>query len=76
MYDTSELWIKETDTLIDNEIDYFAKTGGYYDKVIGNPPYGAWQDHEKKYIEKEILRSLCQRNIHFISIALSFCFKT
>ncbi|MCH1906825.1 N-6 DNA methylase [Pasteurella multocida] len=48
LYDTSELWIKETDTLIDNEIDYFAKTGGYYDKVIGNPPYGAWQDHEKR----------------------------
>lgn len=47
-FSVSEIWIKQTDTLIDEQLDYFSKIGGHYDKVIGNPPYGAWQDYEKR----------------------------
>lgn len=63
--------IRETDTLLDKELDVFqnhsvqqkkncgifgevpisAATG--YSKVIGNPPYGAWQDYEKRDLLKK-----------------------
>ncbi|MDD6826639.1 MAG: N-6 DNA methylase [Oscillospiraceae bacterium] len=52
-YDVSELWLKETDVLLDQQLDFFGSTDGYYDKVIGNPPYGAWQDYEKRDILKK-----------------------
>lgn len=48
-----EIWIKKTDTLIDEQLDYFKAIDGYYDKVIGNPPYGAWQDYEKRDLLKK-----------------------
>ncbi|MCM1175178.1 MAG: N-6 DNA methylase [Blautia sp.] len=40
--------IRETDTLFDSQLDMYAMFHGYYDKVIGNPPYGAWQDYDKR----------------------------
>ena len=52
-YDVSELWLKETDVLLDQQLDLFGSTDGYYDKVIGNPPYGAWQDYEKRDVLKK-----------------------
>ena len=36
-----ELWIKQTDTLLDEQLNFFGSIGGHYNKVIGNPPYGA-----------------------------------
>lgn len=47
-YDAMQLWLKHTDTLMDEQLDYFGLTGGHYNKVIGNPPYGAWQDYSKR----------------------------
>lgn len=47
-YDMSQLWLKQTDTLLDEQLDFFNSTGGYYTSVIGNPPYGAWQDYERR----------------------------
>ena len=47
-YDISQLWLKQTDTLLDEQLDFFNSTGGYYTGVIGNPPYGAWQDYERR----------------------------
>lgn len=47
-----ELWLKRTDTLVDEQLDYFSAIGGHYDKVIGNPPYGAWQDYDKRDLLK------------------------
>ena len=48
-----ELWLKRTDTLIDEQLNYFEAIGGHYDKVIGNPPYGAWQDYDKRDLLKK-----------------------
>ena len=31
----------------------FGSLGGHYTKVIGNPPYGAWQDYEKREMLKK-----------------------
>lgn len=48
LYSISQLWLKQTDTLFDKQLDTFSALGGHYSKVIGNPPYGAWQDYEKR----------------------------
>lgn len=39
--------VRETDTLFDVQLDSIC-VDGYYDKIIGNPPYGAWQSPEKR----------------------------
>lgn len=53
LYSISRLWLKQTDTLFDKQLDMFSSLGGHYTKVIGNPPYGAWQDYEKRNILKK-----------------------
>ena len=52
-YSVSQLWLKQTDTLFDKQLDLFSTLGGYYSKVIGNPPYGAWQDYDKRDVLKK-----------------------
>lgn len=49
----TQLWLKETDTILDEQLEFFGLTNGHYDKVIGNPPYGAWQDYDKRDILKK-----------------------
>ena len=39
--------IRQTDTLIDPQLDMYSMVG-YYDKIIGNPPYGAWQEINRR----------------------------
>lgn len=53
LYSISQLWLKQTDTLFDKQLDTFSALGGHYTKVIGNPPYGAWQDYEKRDVLKK-----------------------
>ena len=53
IYSMSQLWLKQTDTLFDKQLDMFSSLGGHYTKVIGNPPYGAWQDYEKRDVLKK-----------------------
>ena len=45
--------VRETDTLLDKQLDVLGDSGGYYSKVIGNPPYGAWQNYEKRNLLKK-----------------------
>jgi adenine-specific DNA-methyltransferase len=40
--------IRQCDTLLDNDLSFNSSFGGVYDKIIANPPYGAWQDFEKR----------------------------
>jgi hypothetical protein len=39
--------IREADTLTDTLFDKYSNTG-FYDKIIGNPPYGGWQEYERR----------------------------
>jgi adenine-specific DNA-methyltransferase len=50
--------IKACDTLLDHELSFNSKFGGYYDKIIANPPYGAWQDLEKRALLKKMYPAL------------------
>ena len=40
--------VQNLDTLFDLSLDKYSNDGGYFDKVIGNPPYGAWQEYLKR----------------------------
>ena len=41
------------DTLTSQELTFYSKAGGVYDRIIANPPYGGWLDYEKrKYLKK------------------------
>ncbi|WP_369868439.1 MULTISPECIES: Eco57I restriction-modification methylase domain-containing protein [Clostridium] len=42
-----------TDTLFNEDLDKYVKNGGEYDRIIGNPPYGAWLDYDKRADLKE-----------------------
>jgi len=40
--------IRRCDTLLDESLVFYSQYGGIYDKIIANPPYGAWQDYNKR----------------------------
>ena len=44
----STVHIRQCDTLLDSELIFNSSFGGVYDKIIANPPYGAWQDYSKR----------------------------
>jgi adenine-specific DNA-methyltransferase len=50
--------IRECDTLLDDELNFNSNFGGFYDKIITNPPYGAWQDLEKRAVLKKMYSEL------------------
>ena len=50
--------IRECDTLLDSDLSFNSTFGGMYDKIIANPPYGAWQDLEKRSVLKKIYSKL------------------
>lgn len=51
--DYKNIIIKQTDTLLDLTFDLIGNAGGKYSKIIGNPPYGAWQDIDKRELLKK-----------------------
>jgi adenine-specific DNA-methyltransferase len=40
--------ITHSDTLTDSNLALQSHFGGIYDRIIANPPYGAWQDYSKR----------------------------
>lgn len=44
--------IRKTNTLTDDIFDKYS-ISGHYDKIIGNPPYGGWQDYEQRDLLKK-----------------------
>ena len=46
--------IRLADTLLDSTLDLYTNMNGYYTKIIGNPPYGAWQDYDKRGVLKKL----------------------
>lgn len=52
-YKDLEIIFRTTDTLFDESFDLIYDIGQGFDKIIGNPPYGAWQDMERRALLKE-----------------------
>jgi len=48
--------VRKADTLLDSTFDLVANSGGKYTKIIGNPPYGAWIEYQKRSDFKKIYK--------------------
>jgi len=53
-----------SDTLLDPNLILRMNMGGYYDYIIANPPYGAWQDYEKRDELKKLYPGLYVRETY------------
>ncbi len=56
-FNQSNINIRQADTLLDLTLDLYANINGHYTKIIGNPPYGAWQEYDKRTILKKLYGS-------------------
>lgn len=69
----SGISIKETDTLLDETI---IKCSQKYDKIIGNPPYGARNDKHKKELLNELYSALYTKESYTLFLyACTRCLK-
>jgi len=50
----ANITVREADILLEPSLDLFKGENSTYTKVIGNPPYGAWQDYNKRKLLKEL----------------------
>jgi hypothetical protein len=46
------------DTLASSELDFYSETGGVYDRIIANPPYGGWLDYSKRKVLRRLYPGL------------------
>ncbi len=46
--DKCRVHVTQSDTLLDLNLILKMNMGGYYDFAIANPPYGAWQEYDKR----------------------------
>jgi adenine-specific DNA-methyltransferase len=65
--------IRLDDTLTSNELSVNSLFGGYYDRIIANPPYGGWQDYEKRKSLKKAYKGLYVKETY--SLFLYRCIK-
>jgi len=54
----SSIKIKQADTLLCPDLYLLGNIGGIYDRIIANPPYGGWQDLEKRQVLKKLYPKL------------------
>lgn len=40
--------ITHDDTITSTDLGFISEMGGKYDRIIANPPYGGWQDYDKR----------------------------
>lgn len=67
----SNVKIYTSNTLMDANLDLLANTGGYYDRVIGNPPYGAWIDYSDRKILKKRYAGLYSKESYILFLIRS-----
>lgn len=54
----SNINVHSSDTLLDSFLDLNAAANGCYDLVLANPPYGAWQEPDKRKALKKVYPGL------------------
>ena len=69
----TNVFVKETDTLLDDTI---LSCANKYDKIIGNPPYGARNDERKKILLNKIYSDLYPKESYTLFLyACTRCLK-
>lgn len=58
--------IFNSNTLKDETLDLYSNMGGYYDKIIGNPPYGAWVDYSERRELKKLYGNLYSKETYIL----------
>lgn len=53
IYEDCQIWNSKITDITDKQLSLNNTTGGYYNKIIGNPPYGAWQEYERRSLLKK-----------------------
>lgn len=70
-FENNNIHINIADTLIDETLQLYASSGGYFDKIIGNPPYGAYQTIEKRKLLKKYYPNLYVKETYSLFLYLS-----
>ncbi|UUF81122.1 N-6 DNA methylase (plasmid) [Xanthomonas oryzae pv. oryzae] len=63
--------IRKGDTLLDETFNLDSNIGGIYDKVIGNPPYGAWLDYNYRKQLKNLYKNLYVKESYLLFLIRS-----
>ncbi len=71
--DFKDVCVKHADTLIDEELTLFSSLGGAYNRIIANPPYGGWQDYDKRKKLKKLYGDIYVKETY--SLFLIRCIK-
>lgn len=56
--------ISLSDTLTDPDLSFKLGFGGNYERIIANPPYGAWQDYNKRKLLRRLFPNLYVRETY------------
>jgi adenine-specific DNA-methyltransferase len=67
----SNVLVACADTLTDAGLRVAANFGGTYDRIIANPPYGAWQDYDHRKLLKKIYPDLYIKETYSLFLYLS-----
>jgi tRNA1(Val) A37 N6-methylase TrmN6 len=59
------------DALTSDDLYLKSSFGGYYDRIIANPPYGGWQDYDKR----KTLKKLYNHNIYIKETYTVFLYR-
>lgn len=63
--------VRKGDTLLDETFNLDSNIGGIYDKIIGNPPYGAWFDYNYRKQLKELYKDLYVKESYLLFLIRS-----
>jgi len=62
--DRPNVRVVEEDTLTCPDLAFFTTMGGRYDRIVANPPYGGWQDYDKRKDLKQLYPGLYVRETY------------
>lgn len=63
--------VTERDILLDTELQWCAMSGGRYDRIIANPPFGAWQSPERRKQLKKLFPDFYVKDSYTLFLILA-----
>ena len=69
--ENAQITIAKRDVLIDTELHWYASTNGVYDRIIANPPFGAWQSPERRKHLKNLFSDFYVKETYSLFLILA-----